>query len=99
MLAVLEHIDKPLEICKEISRVLRPGGSFFITVPTSKAKLILELLAYKLHLISETEISDHKKYYDKKDILELISNIPELELEHHEYFQMKFNNFCIIRKK
>lgn len=99
MLAVLEHIENPVEICREISRVLKPDGKLFITVPTWKAKGVLEFLAYKLHIVSKEEILDHKRYYDKDDIYALIDKIPDLEIEHHEYFQVRFNNFCVIRKR
>ncbi|MEK7541720.1 MAG: class I SAM-dependent methyltransferase, partial [Patescibacteria group bacterium] len=63
LLAVLEHLERPDAILREIRRVLRPGGTILITVPTIYAKPVLEFLAFRLHLISREGVADHKRYY------------------------------------
>jgi len=70
MLAVLEHIEtnKVELLFKELKRVLKNNGKIILTTPTPCSKLILEFLAYKLHIISESEIRDHKKYYREEDL-------------------------------
>jgi glycosyltransferase involved in cell wall biosynthesis/ubiquinone/menaquinone biosynthesis C-methylase UbiE len=99
MLAVLEHLDKPKEITEEIYRILKPGGKLLLTVPSKRAQPVLEFLAFKLHIISEKEILDHKKYYDMEELANLIGHIDGFNIEYHEYFQFKFNNYCIITKQ
>ncbi|MCP4176666.1 MAG: glycosyltransferase [bacterium] len=99
MLAVLEHLSKPNELIKEIHRVLKPGGKLLLTVPSKKAQPVLEFLAFKLHIISQKEIMDHKNYYNRKELSNLVSDIDGFEIEYHEYFQLKFNNYCVITKK
>lgn len=98
MLAVLEHMDEPIKILKEVERVLRPEGRLLLTVPSRYAKPVLELLAFKFGIISKDEIADHKTYYNKKNLLNLISQLPNMKVERHKYFQVIFNNFLVCRK-
>lgn len=98
MLAVLEHLNYPLDMLKQIARVLKPNGVLILTVPSHLAKPVLEFLAYKLKIVSEAEIRDHKAYYDKKDLQNLIVQVPNLHLNTHKYFQFGMNNFAIIHK-
>ena len=102
MLAVLEHIENPLDIVKEAIRVLGAGGILLLTVPSKLSKPVLEFLSYKLHIIDENEIRDHKKYYNKKDLYEMVSDISKtysgVRIYSHKYFQLGMNNFCIIKK-
>lgn len=99
MLAVLEHIDLNLVelLFKEFRRVLKDDGLVVLTTPTPLSKSLLELLAYRFHIISEGEIRDHKKYYDKKDMLELAKN-SNLVLESYKLFQFGINSVAIFRK-
>lgn len=99
LLAVLEHLSYPLDMLYEIARVLKPNGALVLTVPSHLAKPVLEFLSYKLKIVSEEEIRDHKRYYNKQDLLELIAAVPSLHLQKHKYFQCKMNNFAIIKKE
>jgi SAM-dependent methyltransferase len=98
MLAVLEHLDEPMKIMREVERVLRPGGRLLLTVPSWYAKPVLEFLSFKLGIINKDEIADHKTYYNKADLLALTSQLSSLKAEKHEYFQIVFNNFLVCRK-
>jgi len=98
MLAVLEHLYCPKAIVAEICRVLKPGGRMLVTVPSKAARPVLEFLAYRLGLVSEAEIRDHKCYYTKQSLSELICPTG-LEIEAHRYFQLGMNNLLICRKK
>ena len=99
MLAVLEHLNYPLAMLQEIARVLKPNGILLLTVPSHLAKPVLEFLAFRLKIVSEAEIADHKRYYNKRDLRELVASVPELTLTKHTYFQLGMNNFCIIHKR
>lgn len=97
MLAVLEHIEQPLLMAKEINRILVGGGYVIITVPSRISKSILEFLSYRLNIVNSEEIRDHKHYYNKKYIEDLF--LPcGFKIIKHEYFQFGMNNFCILRK-
>ncbi|MEO1427514.1 MAG: class I SAM-dependent methyltransferase [Cyanobacteria bacterium J06633_8] len=99
MLAVLEHIEHEEEILKEIHRVLVPGGKLIITVPSVWSKPILEFLAYKIRIISEAEIRDHKRYYHRKKLKRVLVDIANFQSFQHQYFQLGMNNFCTVEKK
>ena len=94
LMAVLEHLEKPLDILKEIRRVLRKGGVLIGTVPSKTAKPVLEFLSYKLGIVNEAEIRDHKQYFNKKDLADIFSEAGFGKVEHR-YFQFWMNNFFV----
>ncbi len=57
--AVLEHVPDPGAVFKEISRVLKPGGSFILLVPnlTDYVSLISMIIPNRFHkqIVSKTE--------------------------------------------
>ena len=99
MLAVMEHLEDDLGILKEASRVLKPGGGILITVPSWNAKPILEFLSYRMGIINPSEIRDHKRYYNRKDLTDLVSKVPQLKIESHQYFQCGCNNLLFLKKE
>jgi 2-polyprenyl-3-methyl-5-hydroxy-6-metoxy-1,4-benzoquinol methylase len=98
MLAVMEHLENDEAILKECVRLLRTGGGLLITVPSWYAKPVLEFLSYKLNLINPAEIRDHKRYYNKEDLVALVASIDGLQLQNHAYFQWRFNNRLVLYK-
>lgn len=99
LLAVLEHIEDDFNMLMECSRILRPGGGMLITVPSWRAKPILEFLSVQLNVVNKEEILDHKRYYDKESLFELFSKISDLRIIEHKYFQLGCNNSLYVRKK
>ncbi len=98
MLAVLEHLSHPEAIVREIRRVLKPLGRLVLTVPSNASKPVLEFLAYRVGIVSEAEIRDHKRYYNRKSLGELFDGTG-LDIEIHRYFQLGMNNFLVARKQ
>lgn len=99
MLAVLEHIEKEQEILKEIYRVLVPGGKLIITVPSVWSQPVLEFMAYKLRIVSEAEIRDHKRYYNREKLKKVLIEDNGFQEFNHQYFQLWMNNFCTVIKR
>jgi SAM-dependent methyltransferase len=71
-MAVLEHLERPAVHVSEMHRILRPGGVAIITTPSVRSKRLLELLAFRLHVIDADEIRDHKHYYTKHELRALL---------------------------
>lgn len=99
ILAVLEHIplDQVDLLLAEFSRILKPGGCVLITTPTPAAKPVLEFLAFKLHVISEPEIADHRHYYSQAD-LQALADRHGLEFNAYNKFLFGFNCFAAFRR-
>lgn len=97
MLAVLEHLSDPLGMMSETERVLKKEGRLVLTVPSKIAKPVLEFLAYRLHIVSEVEMKDHKQYFNRHDLRELLCQ-SGMTIEEHRYFQMGMNNYCVAMK-
>lgn len=97
-LAVLEHLDNPLHVLKEIRRILKPGGVLLLTTPTPAAKPVLEFLAYRVGLVSRREIDEHKHYFCRKELTDILAdagfNPAGIKAE---VFQFGFNNRVIAR--
>ncbi len=99
ILAVLEHIavDEVDILFREFTRILQPGGRVLITTPTPAAKPVLEFLAFKLHVISEPEIADHRHYYNRPD-LQALADRHGLEFTAYQKFLFGFNCFAAFTK-
>jgi SAM-dependent methyltransferase len=100
IVSVLEHLWKPLETLTEIRRLLRPGGTCLVNVPSWRGKAYLELSAFKLGLSPAAEMDDHKTYYDVKDLWPLLVRAGFLPSEI-KCFSHKFglNTFAACRVK
>lgn len=98
MLAVLEHIEYEKPILEEIYRVLKPNGKLVLTVPSVWAQPVLEFLAFKLRIVDQGEILDHKRYYDRRRLRTVLTIDSPFRNFHHRYFQFWMNNFCTVVK-
>lgn len=98
MLAVLEHIEQEKPILREIYRVLKPDGKLVLTVPSVWSKPILEFLSYRLKIIDEMEIRDHKRYYNRSRLRRVLIQDTQFRNFNHQYFQLWMNNFCTVTK-
>jgi len=99
MMAVLEHLNNPQNILKEIFRILKPGGFLILTTPTPKAKPVLDFLAFKLKIINKNDISEHKNYFFPEEIKNLlVRNGFNKEKIKYRYFEFGFNILLLAQK-
>ncbi len=95
--ALFEHLQKPLEAAREVYRILKPGGKLIITTPSPAAKPVLEILAFKLHIIDPAEILDHKNYFTKPDLIQMFLDAG-FKNSSSRNFQVIFNTLTVSQK-
>ncbi len=71
MISVLEHLPEPQQALEAMHRVLAPGGTALVHVPTWLGKPVLEVLAFRFGS-STASIDDHRMYYAKSDLWPLM---------------------------
>ena len=99
MLAVIEHI-KPLEfrsLLNEFVDYTMPESRIIATIPTTKSRPILEFLSYRLNLIDQSQIRDHKVYYDDLWINEIVDKTP-WKISFYKTFQMGLNSLVVFSR-
>ncbi len=97
VIAVSEHLKFLEKVLKESHRILKPGGIIVLTTPTIIAKPILEFLAFRTNMVSREEIKDHKYYYSKKELINILNASGFGNIKHH-YFELRFNQIIIAQK-
>ena len=70
--SVLEHLWHPDAALAEFHRILAPGGTCVVNVPSWRGKRFLELSAFRLGLSPPEEMDDHKWYFDPRDLWPLL---------------------------
>ena len=71
MMSVLEHLSDPQAALDGIHRVLAPGGMAVIHVPTWLGKPVLEVLAFRRGISTES-IDDHRTYYQIAELWPMV---------------------------
>jgi 2-polyprenyl-3-methyl-5-hydroxy-6-metoxy-1,4-benzoquinol methylase len=95
-LAVFEHIE-PIElpiVLNNLKRSLKKDGLIVGTVPTPRGQPVLEFLSYKLGIIDESQIRDHKKYYSRNELAEQFASAG-LAMIDYQTFQLGMNSFFV----
>ena len=100
-LAVLEHLNNPMKNLREAYRILKKEGLLILTTPTPTptSKKILEFFAFKLGLLSINTIGEHKHYFDKKNLKEILigAGFEEKKMEIKS-FQIGLNSLVVAEK-
>jgi len=96
-LALIEHVDRPEIVVDNSYKILKKGGTLYMTTPTTFSKPILEFLAYRLKIIDRREIEEHKHYFTKSELIELLTDAGFKNIKHH-YFELGCNHFIEAKK-
>jgi len=99
MLAVIEHLKEvdAHNLLLRINKILKKNGVLIISTPSPASKPILEFLSFKLRLISQKQIYDHKCYYDFNKLSCLLKGIG-LKIIKAKKFQLGLNSIFLIIK-
>ena len=65
---VLEHVDDPIILLKQVKKNMIPESVLFINVPSWTGKYFLEKAAFAFDLAPREEMEDHKRYYSKREL-------------------------------
>ena len=99
-ISVLEHLPDDDYALKIFYEKLVDGGLLVLNVPTWFGKRLLEFTAFKMHLTPATEMNDHKRYYDPRDIWPKLVEagfIPQdIKCRRHK---LGLNTFAICKKR
>ena len=97
-LAVIEHlpVDEVLSHLRDIGACLRPGGTLVLTTPTPAAKPVPEFLAFRLGVISQQEIADHRHYWNTKELRGALHQAGFSDIRM-KYFQLGLNRQVIAK--
>ena len=97
-LAVIEHlpVDEVLSHLRDIGACLRPGGTLLLTTPTPAAKPVLEFLAFRLRVISQQEIADHRHYWSSHELMSALHEAGYSDIRM-KYFQLRLNRQVIAK--
>ena len=99
MLAFIEHIEEKnaRQVLREAHRILKSEARLIMTTPTPLAKPVLEFLAFKLKIISQEEIRDHKHYYTRNELVRILSETGYKKVKA-KHFQFFMNAFYVFEK-
>ena len=100
LISVLEHLWEPQPALAACHRLLKPGGSLVINVPTWRGKRYLEFSAFRLGTSPAAEMDDHKMYYDQRDLWPMLVRAgfrpSDLRLRYHKF---GLNLFAVARRQ
>jgi ubiquinone/menaquinone biosynthesis C-methylase UbiE len=92
--AILEHLEYPKMILMECYRILKSEGVLIMASLTNLIKPFSEFRSFKLNIVSPVEISDHKNYLDRTQLIRILKD----ECGFRRTFQFGLNNFFIANK-
>jgi hypothetical protein len=98
-LACFEHLEPEhcRQVLKELASIAVKDTILVGTVPTPPAKPVLEFLSYRLGLIDRTQIEDHKIYYDRETLSDMIAGTG-WEMIEYRRFQLGMNSFFKLKR-
>ena len=99
-MAVFEHIEpfNLIKILDQINSKTCKNAIIFGTTPTPISRPILETLSYRFKLIDESQIKDHKVYYDDFWLKTILAKTDWI-IQSYRTFQLGLNSEFILRKK
>jgi len=95
MAAVLEHLEYPIEILREVYRVLTKNGELILTTPDPNADKLLKI--FRMLKLSELDEENHKYYFSISDLHKIPSEIGYKDIRIYP-FEFGLNKLVIAKK-
>ena len=96
MLAVLEHLDHPVDVIKDSYRILRDNGVLILTTPSKFSIPIVWTLA-NLGLSTPEEFYEHKYYFTKNHLKKILEDAGFRNIRVKR-FQLGLNKYAVAYK-
>lgn len=95
---ILEHLDSPAEVVRILREKTKDGFTFYFNVPSWIGRYALEYAAFELGKAPREEMVDHKTYFSKKDLWQLLVDSgmspDEFKVKSHKF---GMNTYAIRR--
>jgi 2-polyprenyl-3-methyl-5-hydroxy-6-metoxy-1,4-benzoquinol methylase len=97
LLAVIEHIERPLELLDDFDSVLKEGGSILLTTPHPRSDRIHGFGAH-LGLFSKEAHEQHVQLYDHESLSRLEAK-SKFRIAAFQRFMFGINQLFILKRK
>ena len=94
MIAVLEHLDHPVDMIQKLKETLKKGGRIVITTPTPQTNRILKM-GSKMGLFIKEAFEEHKSLLERSAFVE-IAKETGLHLNTYQRFQCGLNQLVVF---
>ena len=88
---VLEHVEDPVAVMKELVRVAKPGAQFLITVPDPRGESIQQKIAPPSYWAAP----NHLRIFEREDFVQLLEQ-RGLEIEHRHYHGFYWSMWWVL---
>lgn len=78
---VLEHVESPVDLLAEVSRIAKPGALFFLSVPDAESERLQKLVAPETHF----QAPNHINIFERSQFAELVQKAG-LSIIKHDFY-------------
>ena len=96
MLAVLEHLEKPVKVLNEVRKTLQDDGIIILTTPHPRGENVLEI-GSKVRIFSQDK-HQHQPLFNREKIQD-IAEQAKLKIVEFQTFLLGFNQKIILSKE
>ena len=96
MLAILEHLENPAKVLREVKETLQDDGIIILSTPHPRGESVLEI-GSKVKIFSQDK-HQHQPLFDRKKIQD-IAEQADLKIVEFRSFLFGFNQKVVLSKK
>ena len=96
MLAILEHLERPLKVLINLKRYLSSKGCIIITTPSAFSHRVLAM-GSKLGLFMK-DMNEHRTLYSREALMAICEK-SGMKVVHYSKFEYGFNQITVLKKE